>query len=135
MARNSRPRLRALPTPPVEPELGLWYVRVTFGGGAVAEDDLTPALQRFSEANPLATSIRYAESCAEVSYWDEAPNAEDAAAMALRVWNEHRTDLGLPDWEVVSLEVYDRDRWEEIGDPQRGLTLTASLSRFRTRPH
>ena len=31
----------------------------------------------------------------------------DAASLALRMWNEHRTTADLPDWKVVGLEVVD----------------------------
>jgi hypothetical protein len=29
--------------------------------------------------------------------------------LALRLWNEHRGSAGLPRWEVIGLEVLDRD--------------------------
>lgn len=122
MADQRRGHLRVLPPGATAPAAapgtpaapaGLWYVRVTFGGTPVQDGSLVPALHRFSEANPIGMTVRYAMNRAEVSYWDEAPDAEDAAAMALRVWHEHRTELGLPDWQVRALEVFDRNTCDE----------------------
>ena len=112
------------------PQTGLWYIRVTFGGAPVPDAQLARALRRLTDANPVGMAVRYAVDRAEVSYWDEAPDAEDAAAMALRVWHEHRTKLGLPDWQVVALEVYDRDTWHSRQAPGSAVSLTSSVTRL-----
>ena len=138
MADQRRSHLRLLPagsaapdgTPEPGAQAGYWYVRVTFGGAPVQDDSLVPALRRLTEANPVGMTVRYAPNRAEVSYWDEAPDAEDAAAMALRVWNEHRTELGLPDWQVTALEVLDRDTCDEREYATPGLSLISSVTRL-----
>lgn len=89
--------------------LPLWHVRVTLAGPATDAEQLGLALQRLCQASPFLASVRYNSERAEVTYWDEAEDAGDAAALALRVWNDHRRSVGLPPWHVVGLEVIDRD--------------------------
>ncbi len=101
---------------PAGSSLPLWHVRVTLAGDAADPGPLGEALRALCEANPFLASIRYRSDRAEVTYWDEAENADDAAALALRVWNDHRRRLGLPAWEVVGLEVVDRDTRASRGD-------------------
>jgi hypothetical protein len=48
----------------------------------------------------------------------------DAASMALRIWNEHRTTSRLPSWEVVGLEVLEQETYR-VRVPSSGL-LTAA---------
>ena len=90
-------------------DLPLWHVRVTLAGPATDAEQLGLALQRLCQASPFLASVRYNSERAEVTYWDEAEDADDAAALALRVWNDHRRSVGLPPWHVVGLEVVDRD--------------------------
>ena len=33
----------------------------------------------------------------------------DVASLAMRLWNEHRDSANLPSWEVVGLEVLEKD--------------------------
>jgi len=89
--------------------LPLWHVRVTLAGPATDAEQLGLALQRLCQASPFLASVRYNSERAEVTYWDEAEDADDAAALALRVWNDHRRSVGLPPWHVVGLEVVDRE--------------------------
>ena len=56
-------------------------------------------------SDPFLLSCRYAEDRAEVRYWEEARDVDDAAALALRLWGEHRTSAGLPPWSVAGVEV------------------------------
>lgn len=100
----------------VDDALPLWHVRVTLSGSPADPARLGEALRGLCEANPFLASVRYGADRAEVTYWDEAENADDAAALALRVWNDHRRRLGLPAWEVVGLEVVDRDTRAVRGD-------------------
>lgn len=90
------------------PALSLWHVTVTLSGSAVSTDDLRPALDRLVHERPLLMSVRYATDRAELRYWDEAEDVDDAAALALRLWGDHRSSAGLPAWTVVGLEVLDR---------------------------
>ncbi len=66
------------------------------------------ALERLSEERAFLLSGRYGVERAEVMYWEEARDCGDAAALALRLWGEHRESAGLPDWHVLGVEVVDR---------------------------
>ncbi len=59
--------------------------------------------------HPFLLNGRYAADRAEVSYWEEAADVADAAILALRLWETHRATAGLPEWDVVGLEVVDQD--------------------------
>lgn len=98
----------AVPTTAGE-DLSLWHVSVTFAGPPVDLADLDQALRRLVDAQPFLASVRYAADRAEVSYWDEAEDVDDAAALGLRLWAEHRRQADLPDWRAVGIEVVDRD--------------------------
>ena len=43
-------------------------------------------------------------------YEDAEDTLVDAASLGLRLWNEHRASAKLPAWEVVALDVADRER-------------------------
>jgi hypothetical protein len=100
-------------------DLPLWHVTVTFAGSAVDPAELKNGLQRLTQESPFLASARYADDRVEVRYWDEAENIDDAAAMALRLWHDHRESTRLPEWHVVGLEVLDRETLRSRGD--RGL--------------
>ena len=85
--------------------LVLWHVALTVSGPAVCMDELRFALDRLVQQRPFMLSVRYAADRVELRYWDEAENVDDVAALALRLWGEHRASAGLPDWTVVGLEV------------------------------
>lgn len=92
----------------VQTPLPLWSVTLTVAG---VETDLGPlrtALDRLLAEHPFLSSVRYSTTRAELRYWDEARDVDDAAAMALRLWPEHRASAGLPAWSVVGVEVVDR---------------------------
>lgn len=103
---------RAVPAPV---ELPLWHVRVTLAGEPVDPRLLNGALEQMCSGGAFLGSARYAADRVELTYWDEAENVDDAAALALRVWNDHRQDAGLPSWTVVGLEVLDRDIQRQRG--------------------
>jgi len=85
--------------------LVLWHVALTVSGPAVCMDELRFALDRLVQQRPFMLSVRYAADRVELRYWDEAENVDDVAALALRLWGEHRASAGLPVWTVVGLEV------------------------------
>ncbi len=93
----------------------MWHVTLTLAGAAVPADDVRSALERLAHDHPFLLTGRYASGRAEVRYWEEATQLDDAAALALRLWGEHRTTARLPDWEVVGLEVVDRDTFFRRG--------------------
>jgi hypothetical protein len=85
-----------------------WHVTLTLSGEAWDVAAVRDALTRLLEERPFLQSCTYAVDTAEVRYWEQAENLEDAAAMALRLWGEHRRSAALPPWVVVGLEVVDR---------------------------
>jgi hypothetical protein len=106
----------AVDEPARTPDLRLWHVTVTFAGPPVEPAELAAGLRRLIEERPFLASARYAPDRVEVRYWDEAEDIDDAAAMALRLWRDHRGSAGLPDWQAVGLEVLDRDTLRSRGD-------------------
>jgi hypothetical protein len=104
-------------------ELGrLWHVTITVAGSELEPLIVRNALRRLSEQRPFLHSLRYAGARAEIQYWEEADDLIDASSLALRVWNEHRDTAGLPRWEVVGLEVLERQVFLS-----RGLEQSAML--------
>ena len=90
----------------------LWHVRLTVGGERHPVDEVRAALERLSDERGFTLSGRYAAELAEFGYWDEADDLADAAALALRLWGEHRVSAGLPAWSVCGLEVLSRDEYQ-----------------------
>jgi len=125
----SEPPTTPVPLAPVpsaggHAELLLWHVTVTFAGTPTDLDRLVPALRALVDMQPFLASVRYSADHAEVSYWDEAEDVDDAAALGLRLWAEHRRDADLPDWRAVGIEVVDRDTLHTRGQrlpPPTGL--------------
>jgi hypothetical protein len=87
----------------------LWHVTVTVAGEDVEPHLVRNALRRLSAQRPFLHSLKYSAGRAEIQYWEEAEILLDASSLALRVWNEHRESAGLPAWEVVGLEVLERE--------------------------
>jgi hypothetical protein len=70
-------------------------------------------LEQLAHDHPFLLTSRYATDHAEIRYWEEARDLHDAAAIALRLWGEHRSTAGLPPWETVGLEVIDRETYHQ----------------------
>ena len=87
----------------------MWHVTLTVAGDPIPQDDIKDGLAQLAHERPFLLTGRYAPDRAEVRYWEEAPCLEDAAALALRLWGEHQGTAGLPLWEIVGLEVLERD--------------------------
>lgn len=87
----------------------LWHVTVTLAGKGMEPLIVRAALQRLIEERPFLSAVRYAADRAEITYWEEAESLVDAGSLALRLWNEHRESAKLPAWEVIGLEVVERD--------------------------
>ena len=79
----------------------MWHVTLTVVGDAVAAGEIRGALERLTHERPFLLSARYAPDRAELRYWEEARDLEDAAALALRLWGEHRLSAELPPWRVA----------------------------------
>lgn len=111
-------------------ELGrLWHVTVTVAGDEVEPLIVRNSLRRLSEQRPFLHSLKYAAGRAEIQYWEEATSLLDASSLALRVWNEHRDSAGLPRWEVVGLEVLERQLFLS-----RGLDFTLMVDLHEVTP-
>jgi hypothetical protein len=99
----------------------LWHVTVSVAGDEVEPLIVRSALRRLSDQRPFLHSLKYARARAEIRYWEEAECLLDAASLALRVWNEHRDSAGLPHWEVVGLEVLEREVFLSRGVEYHGV--------------
>ncbi|GAB3695296.1 hypothetical protein [Angustibacter aerolatus] len=104
----------------------LWHVTLTVAGDACEPDALRLALDRLVMERPFMLSVRYDGERAELRYWDEAEDVDDAAALALRLWGDHRASCGLPSWRVVGLEVLDRDTVHARGAGRPASPLVAA---------
>ena len=87
---------------------GMWHVTLTVSGAQVEAGEIRAGLERLTHERPFLLSARYAPDRAELRYWEQARDVDDAAALALRLWGEHRVTAGLPAWRVTGLEVVDR---------------------------
>nr|WP_246213865.1 hypothetical protein [Kitasatospora viridis] len=109
--------------PPGEPEQGrLWHVVLSLAGQVTPLAALKSGLEQLAHDHSFFLTARYAADHAEIRYWEQARDLHDAAAIALRLWGEHRTSAGLPAWEIVGLEVIDRATYhqriaEGFGEP------------------
>jgi hypothetical protein len=107
-------------------EPALWHVTLTVAGGPIDPTTLRDALERLAAERPFMVSMRYGMDRAELRYWDEAEEIDDAAALALRLWGDHRASAHLPDWRVVGLEVLDRATMLARGEERNSSPLVAA---------
>lgn len=89
----------------------LWHVTLSVSGGEAPLKEVRRGLEQLAHDHPFLLTSRYANDHAEIRYWEEARDLHDAAAVALRLWGEHRRTAGLPPWEIVGLEVIDRETY------------------------
>ncbi len=87
----------------------LWLVTITLCGEPQDTEMVRVGLEKLQLERPFLHSVRFDSTSAELQYWEEAEGMLDAASLAMRVWNEHRESCGLPPWELVGLEVLERD--------------------------
>jgi hypothetical protein len=87
----------------------LWHVTVTLAGEAVPDTSIRSALERLAHDHPFLLSGRYASDRAEIRYWEEATDAHAATDLALSMWADHQESASLPPWQVVGVEVIDRE--------------------------
>lgn len=102
-------------SPDTEMPASLWFVTVTVAGDVVDANTIRSGLERLSHEHPFLLSGRYAADRAEVRYWEEAPDAQVVLDLAVGLWSEHRESAALPDWEVVGVEVIDRETFHRRG--------------------
>ena len=86
----------------------LWHVALTVAWSPHDDDAVRTAMLRLRDEHAFLHSLRYDVDRAEICYWEEASDMLDVAALAMRVWAEHRDSAGLPRWNVVGLEVLDQ---------------------------
>ncbi|MGW4898145.1 hypothetical protein ACWEQL_38775 [Kitasatospora sp. NPDC004240] len=121
--RALRPDQRERDEPPVAPDQArLWHVVLSVAGQVTPLTALRAGLERLAHDHSFFLTARYAADHAEIRYWEQARDLHDAAAIALRLWGEHKATAKLPPWEIVGLEVVDRATYhkrvaEGFGDP------------------
>ncbi|WP_394813509.1 hypothetical protein [Streptomyces hazeniae] len=91
----------------------LWHVTLSVAGVEAPLREVRRGLEQLAHDHPFLLTSRYAGDHAEIRYWEEARDLHDAAAVALRLWGEHRSTAKLPPWEIVGLEVIGRDTYRQ----------------------
>ncbi|MBT2505195.1 hypothetical protein J7I98_04640 [Streptomyces sp. ISL-98] len=91
----------------------LWHITLSVSGAEAPLKEVRRGLEQLAHDHPFLLTSRYANDHAEIRYWEEARDLHDAAAVALRLWGEHRSTAKLPPWEIVGLEVIDRDTYHQ----------------------
>ncbi|WP_335936910.1 hypothetical protein [Streptomyces sp. PTD5-9] len=91
----------------------LWHITLSVSGVEIPLREVRRGLEQLAHDHPFLLTSRYANDHAEIRYWEEARDLHDAAAVALRLWGEHRSTAGLPPWEIVGLEVIDRETYHQ----------------------
>ncbi|MCF3142424.1 hypothetical protein [Streptomyces platensis] len=91
----------------------LWHITLSVSGAKAPLSEVRRALEQLAHDHPFLLTSRYATDHAEIRYWEEARDLHDAAAVALRLWGEHRSTAKLPPWEIVGLEVIDRETYHQ----------------------
>ncbi|MFI2782835.1 hypothetical protein [Streptomyces sp. ALB3] len=89
----------------------LWHITLSVSGSETPLKEVRRGLEQLAHDHPFLLTSRYANDHAEIRYWEEARDLHDAAAVALRLWGEHRSSAQLPPWEIVGLEVIDRETY------------------------
>ncbi|MBV7248336.1 MULTISPECIES: hypothetical protein [Streptomyces] len=93
------------------PQSKLWHITLSVSGTETPLGEVRRGLEQLAHDHPFLLTSRYAGDHAEIRYWEEARDLHDAAAVALRLWGEHRSSAQLPPWEIVGLEVIDRETY------------------------
>ncbi|WP_432149212.1 hypothetical protein [Streptomyces sp. bgisy029] len=93
------------------PQSKLWHITLSVSGTETPLGEVRRGLEQLAHDHPFLLTSRYAGDHAEIRYWEEARDLHDAAAVALRLWGEHRSTAQLPPWKIVGLEVIDRETY------------------------
>nr|WP_323446320.1 hypothetical protein [Streptomyces sp. YSPA8] len=91
----------------------LWHITLSVSGAEAPLTEVRRGLEQLAHDHPFLLTSRYANDHAEIRYWEEAQDLHDAAAVALRLWGEHRSTAKLPPWKIVGLEVIDRQTYHQ----------------------
>ncbi|GAB2627318.1 hypothetical protein GCM10027168_68810 [Streptomyces capparidis] len=108
----------------------LWHVTLSVSGAEAQLSDVRRGLEQLAHDHPFLLTSKYGSDHAEIRYWEEARDLHDAAALALRLWGEHKTTAKLPPWEVVGLEVIDRRTYHQRVSEGRGAPAARLPTRF-----
>ena len=92
-----------------------WHVTLTLAGEPSEPLIIRGAMQRLNEERQFLDSVISTGHSVEIQFWDEGENMLDVASLAMRLWNEHRESAKLPDWEVVGLEIVEKDVRDKRG--------------------
>jgi len=98
----------------------MWHVTVTLHGQPLGQQPLQESLDRLAFAHGFGLAARYSDDTVELRYWDEGHDARVVADQGIAMWDEHRTELGLPNWVVVGIEVLDRQSFQRRWPPGSG---------------
>ena len=112
--------LRSLPPSADLGSLRMWHVTLTVSGEPQPIDHVRQALERLSHAHPFLLEARYGNDRAELRYWEEAEGMEAAVAIASAMWGANERSSRLPGWDVVGLQVLDRQTYLQH-EPLRAL--------------
>lgn len=86
-----------------------WHVTLTLAGEPVEPLIVRAAMQRLTAERQFLDSVTSTGASVEIQFWDEGECMLDVASLAMRMWNEHRESAKLPSWEVVGLEIVEKD--------------------------
>jgi len=103
--------LRSVPPDSSVGSQRMWHVTLTVAGKQEPPSQVFDALTRLSHLHPFLLEARYGADRAELRYWEEAEDMVAATAVASRMWHDHERSAELPDWEVVGLQVLDRQTY------------------------
>ena len=106
-------RVSSLPRDDAADRARLWHVVLSVAGKPVPLPELKRGLEQLAHDHTPFLTARYATDHGEIRYWEQAEDLQDAAAMALRLWGEHKATAQLPPWEIVGLEVVDRPTYHK----------------------
>lgn len=93
----------------------LWHVTLTVSGAPVSEIEIRSALERLGHEHPFLLSVRFAIDRAEVRYWEEAVDVDQALTMSVQLWDKHLESAQLPSWQAVGVEVISQDTFHRRG--------------------
>jgi hypothetical protein len=107
----------------------MWHVTLTVAGETKPLDQVREALERLSHAHPFLLEARYGNDRAELRYWEEAEGMEAAASVASAMWAVNERSSRLPGWDVVGLQVLDRETYLKQA-PLRSLPPEGRIAPF-----
>ena len=121
-----------LPSAPPSADIGsyrMWHVTLTVSGESQPIDHVRQALERLSHAHPFLLEARYGNDRAELRYWEEAEGMDAAVAIASAMWGANERSSGLPGWDVVGLQILDRQTYLQH-EPLRVLPPEGRIAPF-----